>query len=210
MKKLFGLILLLCIITAARAQDFQPGKLQFLNGKEKSGLIKVSSIQEMKLVFKASEEADKEKIDLNELSRIIIPQKEGEAAEYVPVYHVTLSGGKSKSQMWVQILVKGPATLYAKGGSMMTTRGGFNHQITDVMFLVKRDGEEAAAWVGTYFTSGAMGININKTFRNRAGKYFADYAELATRIENKEFEITDLPAVVEEYNKWKSAKASKK
>jgi hypothetical protein len=210
MKKLFGLILLLFIITTARAEDFEPAKLQFADGKERTGLIKVSSIQEMKLVFKASEKADKEKISLDELSRIIIPQKEGEAVEYVPVYHVTLGGGKSKSPMWVQVLVKGPVTLYAKGGSMMTKGGANFHEVNDVMFLTKRDGEEAATWVGTYFTSGAIGINVNKTFRKHAGKYFADYPELATRIENKEFEILQLPAVVEEYNKWKSTKASKK
>jgi hypothetical protein len=211
MKKLFGLILLLFIITTARAEDFQPAKLQFADGKEKTGLIKVSSIQEVNLVYKASEKADKEKIKLDELSRIIIPQKEGEAAEYVPEYFINpMNGKKSKDPVWVQVLLKGPATLYAQGGGMMTTRGGQAHQVTDVTFYIKRTGEEGGTWVGAYFTSGAMGINIDKTFRKHAGKYFADYPELATRIENKEFKILEVPAVVEEYNKWKTSKASKK
>lgn len=214
MKKLFGLILLLFIIATARAEDFEPAKLQFADGKERTGLIKVSSIQEMKLVFKASEKADKEKISLDELSRVIILPKGGEVVEFMPEYIINPASGKrTKEPAWMQVLVKGPVTLYVKGSGMMVrtmTSGLHFKEVTDVMFYAKRAGEEGGTWVGMHFTSGAVGINENKTFRKHAGKYFADYAELATRIENKEFDVMDLPAVVEEYNKWKSTKASKK
>lgn len=211
MKKLFGLILLFFIITAARAQEFQPAKLQFSDGQEKTGLIKVSSIQEGKLIYKASLEAGREKISLNEVARVIVNPEGAEPVEFVKEHAILpLTGKPLKDPMWVQVLVKGPATLYVRGGGMMTRSGGFHHEVTDVMFYAKREGEAGASWVGMKFTSGAVGINENKNFRKYAGRYFADYPELAARIENKEFEVMELPAVAEEYNKWKSAKASKK
>ncbi|MBC5774684.1 hypothetical protein H8S95_11475 [Pontibacter sp. KCTC 32443] len=204
MKKLFTLILLACTITAF-AQDFQPGKLIFANGKEMTGLVKTSSVQEENVVFKATDSAAKEKINRAELSKVTFPQKDSDAVVYVPVHTVTY-GRKSKEPYWLQVLIEGPVTLYGHGATMSFNRGGMPHNVSDVTFYAKRTDEKEATWVGMHFTSGAMGVNVQNTFRKQSALYFADYPELVTRIENKEFKVTDLPVIVTEYNKWKSAK----
>lgn len=201
MKKLLLFIALLCT-SAVYAQDFQPGTLRFANGKEMTGFVKSSSVQEKNAVFKATDSAAKEKISREELSKITFPQKDAEAVTYVPVHTVTY-GRKSKEPLWLQVLMEGPVTLCGHGATMSFQRGGLPRSVTDITFYAKRTDEEGASWVGMHFNSGAMGINVQNTFRKQAGKYFSDYPELAARIENKEFKVLELPAVVTAYNKWK-------
>lgn len=86
---------------------------------------------------------------------------------------------------------------------MSFQQGAFTHNVNDITFYAIRANEEAASYLGMYFTSGAMGINVNNTFRKLTSSYFADYPELVQRIENKEFKILEVPAVITAYNEWK-------
>ncbi|MBJ6118883.1 hypothetical protein JAO76_11805 [Pontibacter sp. BT310] len=139
------------------------------------------------IVFKATESGSKEKISSDGLSRIVFPQKDGEPALYESVYLKTITGKKSKEPAWLQKLMDGPATLYCGGARMSFQQGSFTHNVTDISFYAIRANEEAASSLSVYFTSGAVGININNTFRKLASAYFADYPELVKRIEAKEF-----------------------
>jgi hypothetical protein len=118
-----------------------------------------------------------------------------------------MNGKQSKNRMWLQVMVKGPATLYALSSTMVTSRGGnFGHQVSDVFFYAKRSGEEAASFVGHHFVQGAIGLNTAQLFKKHAGTYFADYAALAAKIENRDYKVTDVVAVVDDYNRWKKGK----
>jgi hypothetical protein len=205
MKTLFTLVLML-FSTTVFAQDFQQATITFKDGKEKSGLVKSSTVGMGNIIFRASESGSKEKISSNELSRIVFPQKDAEPALYEPVYLKTLTGKKSKEPTWLQKLMDGPASLYCSGGRMSFQQGGFNHNVNDITFYAIRVNEEAASHLGAYFTSGAIGININNHFRKMASAYFADYPELVKRIEAKEFKILEVPAVITAYNDWKLGK----
>jgi hypothetical protein len=189
--------------TTIFAQDFQQATITFKDGKEKTGLVKASSVGTYNIIFKPTESGSKEKISSNELSRIVFPQKDAEPALYEPVYLLTITGKKSKEPTWLQKLMDGPVSLYCSGGRMSFQRGAFTHNVNDITFYAIRKDEEAASNLGVYFTSGAMGININNNFRKLASAYFADYPELVKRIENKEFKILEVPAVITAYNEWK-------
>lgn len=205
MKAFFTLVLLFCGTTLF-AQDFQQAKVLFADGKELTGLVKASSVGEKGIVYRAAEAGSKnEKISSSELTRIIFTQEGAEPTEYVPM-RLAYNDKMSKNAYWLRILSKGPVTLYALNGGFGFQRSGFDHQVSDINFYVKRPNEEAASSVGVYFTSGAQGINLNRNFRKLAGRYFADYPELAAKIENKEFGVLDVLAVVTAYNEWKGAK----
>ncbi|OKL41019.1 hypothetical protein [Pontibacter flavimaris] len=200
MKTLFTLVLLFCG-TIVFAQDFQQANVLFADGKELTGLVKASSVGEKSIMYRAAEAGSKnEKISSSELSRIYFTL---DSAAYEPVY-LMFNGKKRKEPTWAQKLMEGPVSLYAKGSRMSFQRSGFNHNVDDISFFTKRTDEAGASMVGMYFSSGAIGINVNRTFRKLAGEYFADYPELAARIENKEFEILEIPAVVTAYNEWKT------
>lgn len=205
MKTLFTIVLML-FSTTLFAQDFQQATITFKDGKEKTGLVKASSVGEKNIVYKATESGSKEKITSDELSKIIFPQKDAEPAVYEPVYLKTLTGKKSQEPTWLQKLMDGPASLYCSGGRMSFQQGAFTHNVNDITFYALRSNEEAASNLGVYFTSGAIGININNNFRKLASAYFTDYPELVKRIEAKEFKILDVPAVITAYNDWKTTK----
>jgi|GEM_PF-3250190 len=203
------ILLLLCAFSSlvACGQQFQPAKLVYTSGKTSTGLVKVpQSGGDKYVVLKADESAPKEKISSEEISKIVFTPKDEEPVEYAWEY-TEINGKQSKSPMWLQVMVKGPATLYALSSTMMTSRGGtFGHQVSDVYFYAKRPGEKAATFVGHYFVQGAIGLNTAQLFKKHAGAYFADYADLAAKIENKDYKVTDVVAVVDDYNRWKKGK----
>jgi len=206
MKKLLLLLWMLGSF-AAYGQKFHPAKLIYTNGKTSAGLVKVpQSGGDQYIMVKASESASKEKISSEKLSKIIFTPKDEEPVEYVREY-TAVNGKQSKSPMWLQVLAKGSVTLYVYGSTMITSRGNsFGHQVSDVTFYAKRSSEQAATFVGQYFTQGAMSLNAGQVFRKHAGNYFADYATLVAKIENKDYKVTDMLAVVDDYNRWKKGK----
>lgn len=191
----------------AYGQQFQPAKLVYTSGKTSTGLVKVpQSGGDKYVVVKADKSAPKEKISSEEISRIVFTPEGEEPVEYAWEYTV-MNGKQSKSPMWLQVMVKGPATLYALSSTMVTSRGGnFGHQVSDVFFYAKRSGEKAVTFVGHHFVQGAIGLNTAQLFKKHAGAYFADYAALAAKIENRDYKVTDVVAVVDDYNLWKKGK----
>ncbi len=206
MKKALLLVWLLSSVVVY-GEQFHPAKLVFTNGKTSNSLVKIpASGGDKYILIKASESAGKEKISSEELSKITFTPKDSDPVEYVREY-TAVNGRQSKNPLWLQVVEKGPVTLYALGSSMMTSRGGsFGHQVSDVTFYAKRANEQAATFVGQYFTQGAMSLNAGQLFRKHAGTYFADCATLAAKIENKEYKVTDMLAVVNDYNRWKKGK----
>ena len=203
------ILLLLSVFTSfiACGQQFQPAKLVYANGKTSTGLVKVpQSGGDKYVVVKAGESVPKEKISSEEISKIVFTPKDEEPVEYAREFTM-MNGKQSKNRMWLQVMVKGPATLYALSSTMVTSRGGnFGHQVSDFFFYAKRSGEEAASFVGHHFVQGAIGLNTAQLFKKHAGTYFADYAALAAKIENRAYKVTDVVAVVDDYNRWKKGK----
>lgn len=79
-------------------------------------------------------------------------------------------------------------------------------EISSINFYAKRANEDGATFVGQYTTQGAIMIGENMLFKKHAAKYFADNTALVAKIENKDYKITDIVAVVNEYNQWKQGK----
>ncbi|WP_152425176.1 hypothetical protein [Nafulsella turpanensis] len=204
MKRLFTLsFILFSCLSICNAQKYLPATLHYTDGSIVKMLLKATPPDGKKVTAKASEEANKEKIDSELLSKIIFEEETGPV---VYERHALNFGGRVKDKQWVQVLASGPATLYGQGGAMGMMRAGFAHTVTDVTFFAKRTSEENPSFLGVHITSGAMPIGYNKQFRKFAGKYFSDYPALAERIDNKEFKVSDALMVVNIYNQWASKK----
>ena len=197
-KQLLLSLLLVCFGLSGYAQKFYPATLHYADGKTATYLVKVPLAGAF-VVAKADEKGKKEKISSDLLKQVAVDGEEGEKIDY---HFLPLNiAGKVKNKQWLQVLETGPVTLYGVGGSMMTT-GPQRHKVEDVTYYARRTKEEAATFLGLDFVSGAMGVGVDKQFRKYAGEYFSDYQALATRIENKEFKISEVLLVIQEYNKW--------
>lgn len=201
MKKLITLLLFIVTLSAS-AKNFFPGQLVFSDGNIRKGWIKVPESRSDKYIFiKATEKDTKEKISSDVLKSIIFDGENGEeAVEYTRVYTFSATNKKSSQPYWLEVLVKGHATLYATGGATLTSRGGGRHAVSDVTYYAQRSNEEAASYLGMDIVKGAIGVGVHAQFKKYAGAYFSDNQSIVKKIENKEYKIRDLIALVNEYN----------
>ena len=197
-KQLLLLLLILCCSCYSYAQKFYPATLYFKDGKTAKYLVKTPLSGEF-VMAQAEEKGKKEKISSDLLKHVEEDVKD--IGKVVSHYLPLNVAGKVKNTQWLQVLEEGSVTLYGLGGSMMTT-GPQRHKVEDITYYARRKNEEAATFLGLDFVSGAMGVGVDKQFRKYAGEYFSDYPELAQRIENKEFKISEAVEVVQAYNTW--------
>lgn len=182
-----------------------PAILEYSDGHTAKMLVKTEPPSGKYILAKADEDAKKEKIKSNLLERLIFEVEEEDDVVYEQ--HSSKLIKKVRDKHWMQVVINGPVSLYITASSMSMTRGNaMMHTVNDVTYYARRTDEDYATYIGMDFTSGAMGIGVDKHFRKYAGEYFSDYPELAERIENKEFKVSDVEKLVEEYNTWASNK----
>jgi hypothetical protein len=198
MKTFLSLLIVACSIASSHAKYYD-GTILFTDGKSITGLVE-SPFGGDYLFFKASEKAEAEKIEAAKVSSVtfVIDGKEKEYHQ-----HKVYLGWKQvriSDPTWLEVVEKGVATLYVVRSSLSTPsnqqqKAGF------LDYYCIRKGEPAAKLIAQ-----VSSMNNNQTFRAKAPAYFADYPELAAKIESKEYTWKDLEPVVQEYNKWAKAK----
>lgn len=105
---------------------------------------------------------------------------------------------KMSEEMWLTVALRGRATLYyvdIKGTNM--DNSGMINSTTDRSWLCIRAGEEAATTILWDF---AGNLNSKMLLKSKAPEYFADDAELVTKIKNKTGKWKTIVAMVKEYN----------
>jgi hypothetical protein len=210
MKKLFTVIFLLFSFSLVNAQfSYQKCKVVYKNGKSRTGYVlnELNRKNENYIWFKENSErrTDAEHVNNPELSKLIFWDSENNEVEFERI--LTSTGGRNKIKIakdsgWAQVLVKGICTLYHHS-SVMTAgnplKGGGGATFHD--YFAFRKGEPAARQISV-----TASANNNQAFRILAPIYFADYPELAEKIETKEYTWRDIIDVVIEYNKWADSK----
>jgi hypothetical protein len=103
---------------------------------------------------------------------------------------------KHSDSVLMNVLVRGPLTLYSK---VVVHRGSRTTKFTDIYYYVKRENEEAAIEI-------AYSNNSFSSFHSHAHKYFADSPSISERIKKrvKGYTVINIKAIVEEYNTEKS------
>ncbi|HEX2975987.1 MAG TPA: hypothetical protein VHO68_08615 [Bacteroidales bacterium] len=199
MKKLILPLLLMWLsVTAFSAGQYYKAVVYMKDGSVKHGLATDVMNEKEFIVFKINEKAKDEKIEFNLVKKMVYTiDNENYELVYIKVY----AGWKQveiKGPIWLQLVKKGPATLYVTttvmGGAPTNKTAG---TATFHDYYIMRDGEPAAKLFATIST-----LNNNQTFRAKAPLYFADYPELAEKIKNKTYTWENLEEVVDIYNKW--------
>jgi hypothetical protein len=198
---LTALFLFVCSVVANAAEKYGYGKLVFIDGTSRIGLVETTLSNDF-VHFKSSKDSEPEKIASEKIKAIAYLKDDKKTTEveydYIKVY---LGWGQKRisDYGWYQVVEKGIVTLYVRSTTMRgsiynTTTAGF------LDYFVIRDGEPAAKMIAN-----VSSFNNNQTFRAKAPPYFSDYPELAAKIKSKEYTWKDLIPVVREYNKWEES-----
>lgn len=200
MKKLFLPFLFICLsATALSADQYYKAIVYLKDGSVKHGLATdVMGEKGDFVLFRANEKAKDEKIGSDLVKKLVYTiNNEDYELSYIKVF----AGWKQveiKGPIWLQIVKKGPATLYVTttvmGGAPTNKTAG---TATFHDYYIMREGEPAAKLYATIST-----FNNNQTFKAKAPLYFADYPELAEKIKNKTYTWENLEEVVDIYNQW--------
>jgi hypothetical protein len=207
MKSLLTAFLLFSIGFVAHAADkFDNGKIIFTDGKLRTGFVETFMGDDF-VRFKSSKDAEAEKIPSENIKTIVYLEDDGKTTE-IEYDRIKVYLGWKQTRIsnfgWYQVIVRGIATLYEKGTVLQGTISNPNSKAGFQDYFVMRDGEPAAKMIANI-----AGANNNQTYRAKAPAYFADYPELAKKIESKEYTWKDLMTSVKEYNKWAESKKKK-
>lgn len=204
-----------------KAQDFYEGQIKLTSGEIMKGLIQPpSNSSDSKILYRSSEDSEKEKLSSLEISEMTIIIESN--THHFVRKKVRMPKNKdpqttkdyrySKEDVWLVELEKGHTTLYAAGPLIKIKKDGKLQLVVnwngrgippDIMFYIENDKQEMPTWTALYSvaTMGQM-----KIFKFWTSKYFADYPQLVQRIENEEFKVSEIDEVVREYNKFKAGK----
>ncbi|MGX7666701.1 hypothetical protein [Flavobacterium pedocola] len=110
----------------------------------------------------------------------------------------------AKSPRFMMVSMRGPVTLYYDTYQDVTHAmgAGMSYFSTGVTYYGKRMDEPAASVLSSYVNGQ---VNPNVVFRLCAPRYFADFPELAAKIESKKVTYYEIVSVVLEYNNWKNS-----
>lgn len=201
------LLILLILPFTLLGQKYQKGTILFKNGTTLNCLLKPpSDPSDKKIETKVSENAEKVSYKSEELKSLTFHTADTTSYEFVWESTKKITGGLDYG--WLYVYLKGYTTLYGssqgfkvnKKGELMLTGTSMGHSNPDFGFYARRPGENYVTMIGIY---SAATFGIDNYFRKASSKYFSDNPELVKRINNKEFELTDILNLVTEYNEWK-------
>lgn len=182
------------------------------NGNIKEGFAKLPSnkLLDNKIEFKTSQKGKVEKINEDDISKILITSKKGDEFlfENHTVVHLYRFLGKEVKQKknkkhWVLLYhMNSKINCYSLAQRYKIDKKGIMRSITGaqsiwefVYFLLKRPEEDKA-----YIVSGIGFTNAQQ--RKAMEIYFKDIPEFVERIKNKEFKKSNVSDVADEYAKY--------
>ncbi|MFP5470566.1 MAG: hypothetical protein ACLGGV_03145 [Bacteroidia bacterium] len=199
MKNLLITLSLILVTLTTFSQDYYPIEITYKDGTVKIGEAKfLVSLNDKKIFFKNNGE---EEILSDELKSITY-KIDGRIVVFdrLPTYY-GLKHNKIGPESWLEVKVKGFATLYIVKAAVSHMAGGSKTGGVFTDFYCYREGEAAAKLI-----SSVGDAANNSTFKLFAAKYFSDYPELSEKIKSKVYKYDQIIEVVEEYNKWKENK----
>ncbi|HEU5292060.1 MAG TPA: hypothetical protein VFU05_15525 [Cyclobacteriaceae bacterium] len=206
--KNFIVILLLIVAsnTVNGADKYDNGKLIFTDGTSRVGWVETSMGDDY-INFKSSKTAEPEKVPAEKIKTIVYLNDDGKTTE-IEYDRIKVYLGWKQTRIsdfgWYQVVERGIATLYVKGTTMQGSIYNPNSVAGFQDYFIIRADEPAAKMIANI-----AGANNNQTYRAKAPLYFADYPELAKKIETKEYTWKDLLTSVKEYNTWAASKKKK-
>jgi len=199
MKTLLTLSLGLLLHFAASAEKFYKATIVFNDGHSVEGLATLPEKPTDETIrYKENDDAKAVKYKSEELMRLVFPESNGNNITFERVMSQKGILTHKTLVIWLQVAKRGYATLYFCDWKTAMGTGGGMMVGYDRYWYVMREGETAStivAWSGWG--------TAEHDFRKRAGEYFKDDAELATKLDNKQFKREDIYKVLEEYNQWK-------
>ncbi|WP_162127830.1 hypothetical protein [Flavobacterium phycosphaerae] len=145
----------------------------------------------------------KEKIDLEDVKKLAFKATVFSLpAEYynMPVYNFSGKKIQKKKQMLKLVVTGTKVSLYTGtydwSGFANSGSGFQSFSYSGATYYAIRPGEPAATLLHEDF-----GVNDNADFKLYAGRYFADYPELAQKIKEKVYKSGDIYQVIDDYNK---------
>ncbi len=201
MKGYTLLVSMLALIFSAQAQDYQPGKLVLNNQEELTGLVRNDFLPGDDKVFFRNDESS----EIRELTTASLQQIEFTVKNSIKISfrkeRIFESYGKAGEPIWLQMIVEGPVTLYARTGRdyIMYCNGHFMGLDQKVSFFLKRPEDEAARLTGS-FDKSAFNVNADHNFIKLTSEFLADNSTLYDRLRDREFSILEIPMVVQMYN----------
>jgi hypothetical protein len=181
------------------AEKFYKATIVFTDGHEAEGLVTLpEKCTDETIRYKENDDAKAVKYKSEELARLVFPEADGNNVIFERVLAQKGPATKKTMVLWLRVARRGFATLYfCDVKSAMGTGGGMIVGY-DRYWFVKREEEVSASIVSW------QGYGTNEHFfRKKAGEYFKDDAELAAKIEDKQFKREDIYKLLDEYNAWK-------
>jgi hypothetical protein len=208
MKKILTLLIIASLTTICFGQrkkdvnnfEIKKSTIFMEGGAEIEGLIDFPLTENDKYI-RYKDENGKQKIDKEEISKIIFETTAGDKLEYINMKVFNDMNSKIQERRRLLMLsVSGKVSLYFNSVDQkqynFNSATGNRSNVEITCFYVIRKGEEAASLI---HIDGAF-ANKNIFFRMNGKKYFADNAAIATKIENKEYIYKNLYEVIELYN----------
>ena len=210
MKKIILLVIALLFATTGHAK-FSKATLYMEDGSTKKGLAEMVESDDSKVVFKADEEAKKEKIASADIKKI---EFESDDKKYVAerLYATTanlLTGkfSRSKKKVWFYIIYDKDVKIGGIGaeGSRRPNAGGTSTVVTfanTAYYFGKKNSEELVFGNATTASNG-FAIGTDSLIRKMAKEAFAGCPKLIEAIEKENFKngdvLNQLKALFEKY-----------
>lgn len=189
-------------VTVFSVKDLIPITVTMNDGQVKKGSVN-SKFDPEKKVTLISDDGKEETIASEDVKAFTIATAQGELTyENVPYYKNNRKDIASKS-IFMMVMMPAPSPLrmyYRVPWKIAYGAGAAASMYNTTDFYARRDGEAAATLLSSVMQGQA---NPNAVFKNAAPEYFADYPELAKKIENKTYTYEDIMTVAMEYVKWK-------
>jgi len=213
MKKIIacGSLLLFCVFTL-NAQKYYSGKLVLNNGVIKEGFVQVpKTAAQKKTNFKESLDSKVEKINSDDVFSLFL-KVNNQNMEFHRTYFKIIYGsiGKEKEKLFKK---KGWFYLNSTHKTMNCYIGGQQYKLNkkgelkiissglhgaQVNYYFKRPNEKEITMISEY-VSGAVILNLEKSFKVAANSYFKGSKKLLNKINNEEFKSIDVMSIYDHY-----------
>jgi len=185
-----------------------PGTITYVNGKVKTGLIIAPKhLKQSKIFYRTAKKAKKEKIPSNLIASISLQTETGKDAEFEFLPSVMKKGKTPGSNIWLEVIVKGYATLYLISDKYLLSEDGHVYNFDNASsgpswrYYLRKKGEKVATFFA-YTSPSKMVPRLNSILKDNAAIYLSEDTDLLKRIENKELTHKDLEEIIRIYNDY--------
>ncbi|MFT3945762.1 MAG: hypothetical protein QM763_02215 [Agriterribacter sp.] len=195
MKQIFGVLAVLLIHFTASAGKYHKAKITFQDGRIVEGLAEMlGTPSPTPISFKESKDSKRQSLKCDDIKNITYYLNDNKTLEYDRMNIYFFESDKKPSKMWLQVLQRGPVTLYSFTKLDPAGAFGGRDQFEELWFCY-RAGEDVATRISSSYIKNKKGY-----FLQKISQYFRDDVELVKNIENEQYKWNDMKEIVEAYN----------